>query len=106
MPIKNRQIEGGEKNSLLAFVIYIFCLRLKTVTSQINLMAGFMVGSYFPPSDCYKVIVQLEAFPRRLKPCWFDSFYGAAEAAPFQNNEFVIDLRVGSYFPPCILVLD
>ena len=35
--------------------------------------------------------MQLKAFPRRLKPGWFDSLYGAAEAAPFQNSEFVID---------------
>jgi len=40
-----------------------------------------------------KVTVQLEAFPRRLKPRRFDSLYGAAEAAPLQNGEFVIDLR-------------
>ena len=45
------------------------------------------------PQTADKVIVQLKAFPRRLKPCWFDSLYGAAEAAPFQNGEFVIDLR-------------
>ena len=28
----------------------------------------------------------VSAFPRRLKPHWFESFCGAAEAAPFQSN--------------------
>jgi hypothetical protein len=40
-----------------------------------------------------KLILGGKAFPRRLKPCRFDSLYGAAEAAPFQNKDFFVNLR-------------